>query len=199
MNNEIARIFALEIKKTIDEALQCCNWSYKSENDKIKKFELIKKLASLVSELLEVDGMKENLIELANASAINGENNEIKIATFDLIRNILIHFPIYNSWDEICISKKLLKWNKPRNSHILKYFENNRNKSFTYRIFLNENNNWVERHTITVNIPKLDENNEIYLKDILSLDDAIWTFGIIDYYLKDLGLNIEPYNFTVSL
>ena len=33
--------------------------------------------------------------------------------------------------------------------------------------------------------------NKIYLKDILTLDDALWTFGTIDYYLQFLGLQIE--------
>ena len=64
---------------------------------------------------------------------------------------------------------------------------------------MNEYDEWVEKHTITVTIPELKDNTKIFLKDILSLDNAIWTFGIIDYYLKDLGLTINPYGFTVSL
>ena len=159
----------------------------------------MKQLASLVSELLEVKEIRQRLIELANESTVNGEDNEIKIDTFDLIRNILIHFPIYDSWDEIYISKELLTWNTKRNGQIIKYFKNNCNRSFKYRIFLNENNKWVEKHTIKVTIPNIETCNKIYLKTILSLNDAIWTFGIIDYYLKDLGLNIEPYAFTISL
>lgn len=195
-NIEIATLFAEKIKKKIDNAL---DYTYRSDVDDSKKFELIKQLASLVSELLDKDGIRDKLIELANMSTVNGEDNEIKIDTFDLIRNILIHFPIFESWDEICISKKLLKWNTDRNGQIIKYFEKNRNKSFKYRIFLNENDEWIERYTISVTIPELNDDNTIYLKDIFSLDNAIWTFGIIDYYLKDLGLNIQPYIFTASL
>lgn len=195
-NTDIATLFAEKIKEKIDKAL---DYTYRFNVNDNEKFEVIKQLASLVSELLDKDGIKEKLIELANTSTVNGENNEIKIETFDLIRNILIHFPIFESWDEICISKKLLKWNTDKNGQIIKYFEKNCNKSFEYRIFLNENDEWVERHTITVTIPELNDNNTIYLKDILSLDNAIWTFGIIDYYLKDLGLNIQPYIFTASL
>lgn len=195
-NIEIATLFAEKIKEKIDKAL---DYTYRFDVNDDEKFEVIKQLASLVSELLDKDGIKKKLIEFANTSTVNGEDNEIKIETFDLIRNILIHFPIFESWDEICISKKLLKWNTDKNGQIIKYFEKNYNKSFKYRIFLNENDEWIERHTITVTIPELNDDNTIYLKDILSLDNAIWTFGIIDYYLKDLGLNIQPYIFTASL
>ena len=195
-NTEIATLFAEKIKEKIDIAL---DYTYRFNVTDNEKFEVIKQLASLVSELLDKEGIKNKLIELANTSTVNGEDNEIKIDTFDLIRNILIHFPIFETWDEICISKKLLKWNTDKSGQIIKYFEKNCNKTFKYRIFLNENDEWVERHTITVTIPELNDNNTIYLKDILSLDNAIWTFGIIDYYLKDLGLNIQPYIFTASL
>ena len=195
-NTEIATLFAKKIKEKIDIAL---DYTYGFNVTDNEKFEVIKQLSSLVSELLDKEGIKNKLIELADTSTVNGEDNEIKIDTFDLIRNILIHFPIFETWDEICISKKLLKWNTDKSGQIIKYFEKNCNKTFKYRIFLNENDEWVERHTITVTIPELNENNTIYLKDILSLDNSIWTFGIIDYYLKDLGLNIQPYIFTASL
>ena len=195
-NTEIATLFAEKIKEKIDIAL---DYTYRFNVNDNEKFEVIKQLASLVSELLDKEGIKNKLIELANTSTVNGEDNEIKIETFDLIRNILIHFPIFETWDEICISKKLLKWNTDKSGQIIKYFEKNCNKTFKYRIFLNENDKWVERHTIAVTIPELKDDNTIYLKDILSLDNAIWTFGIIDYYLKDLGLNIQPYIFTASL
>lgn len=196
IDTDIATLFGEKIKQKIDKALE---YTYRYGDYSNEKFELIKQLASLVSELLDKDGIKEKLIKLANTSKVNGDNNEIKIETFDLIRNILIHFPIFESWDEIYISKKLLKWNTSKNGQIINYFNKNCNKSFQYRIFLNENDKWIERHTIEVKIPELKDDNIIYLKDILSLDNAIWTFGIIDYYLKDLGLNIQPYIFIASL
>lgn len=197
-DKDIAILFANKIKEKIDRALSLCNVPYSVDSNE-EKFELIKSLSSLVSELLDKDNLKEKLLNLANTSTVNGNDNEIKIETFDFIRNILIHFPIFESWDDIYISKELLGWNKPYNGSIVKYFKKNSGKTFTYRIFLNEYDEWVEKHTITVTIPELKDNTKIFLKDILSLDNAIWTFGIIDYYLKDLGLTINPYGFTVSL
>lgn len=195
---DIPALFAEQIKNKIDIALGFCIYNEKNSYQ-YQKFQLIKELTPLVSELLDKDDIRDRLIKLANTSKVNGDDNDIKIATFDLIRNILIHFPIFQTWDEIWISESLLKWNNPKNSNILKYFKNNCNKTFTYRILLNENKKWVERHTIKITIPVLEKDKKVYLKDFLSLDDAIWTFGILDYYLKDLGLNITPYCFTCSL
>lgn len=47
-------------------------------------------------------------------------------------------------------------------------------------------------------IPQLDDNNIIYLKDIISLNDIVWTFCIIDYYLDYLGYGLsETYHLSV--
>ena len=198
VNNTIANMFANKIKEKLDKALSLCNSPY-VDGSRYEKFKLINTLSSLVSELLDKDDLKAKLIKLANTSSVNGNDNDIKIATFDLIRNILVHFPIFEAWDDIYISKELLNWNRKYAGSIEKYFNDNKGKTLTYRMYLNENNIWVERHTITLTIPELQDGVDIYLKDFLSLDDAIWTFGIMDYYLKDLGLSINPYEFSVSM
>ena len=118
-DKDIAILFANKIKEKIDRALSLCNMPYNVDSSE-EKFELIKSLSSLVSELLDKDNLKEKLLNLANTSTVNGNDNEIKIETFDFIRNILIHFPIFESWDEIYISKELLGWNKPYNGSIVK-------------------------------------------------------------------------------
>lgn len=47
-------------------------------------------------------------------------------------------------------------------------------------------------------IPQLDDNNIIYLKDIISLNDIVWTFCIIDYYPDYLGYGLsETYHLSV--
>lgn len=97
-----------------------------------------------------------------------------------MIRNVISHFPIFKSWDEIYVSKVLLSWNNPKNSQIEKFFKS---KKMSYRIYLNENNQWVEKVKIDINVPCLGKYNKIYLKDLLSIDDTIWAFATIDYYL----------------
>ena len=89
-DKDIAILFANKIKEKIDRALSLCNMPYVVDSNE-EKFELIKSLSSLVSELLDKDNLKEKLLNLANTSTVNGSDNEIKIETFDFIRNILAH------------------------------------------------------------------------------------------------------------
>ena len=134
-------------------------------------------------------------MEIAKSSEVNGDNIEDKFNTFKMIRNVLNHFPIFNSWEEIYISRELVNWNNPKYSQILDYFDEE--KEMSYRIYLNENNEWIEKKKIDIKVPKLEQYNKIYLKDIISLDDVIWTFSVIDYYLQYFDLNLQQ-RFIVS-
>lgn len=184
--DEVAKLFATKIMEQMEEALQLV-WPYYAY-DENRKFTLIKSLASLTSELLEVEEINKKMIEKAKSSEINGDNVEDKFATFKMIRNVINHFPIFDTWDEIYISKDLIGWNNPKNSQIEKFFKTE--KCMSYRIYLNEDDKWVEKKKIDIKVPCLGKYNKIYLKDILSIDDAIWTFSTIDYYLQYLDLNI---------
>lgn len=183
---EVAKLFATKIMEEMDEALQLV-WPYNAY-DENRKFTLIKSLASLTSELLEVEEINKKMMEIAKSSEINGDNIEDKFNTFKMIRNVVNHFPIFNTWDEIYISRDLINWNDPKNSQIEKFFKTE--KCMSYIIYLNEDGKWVEKKKIDIKVPCLGKYNKIYLKDILSIDDAIWTFSAIDYYLQYLDLNI---------
>ena len=193
-NEDIARLFVTEIMQKMERALEIV-W-LECEDYNSEKFELIKSLASLTSELLDAEEINDKMMEIAESSKNNGDNIEDKFETFKMIRNVLNHFPIFKSWDEIYVSKDLLYWNEPGFSQINRYFETE--KQMSYRIYLNENNEWVEKKKIDINVPLLGKYNKIYLKDILSIDDAIWTFSAIDYYLQYLKLNLTQ-RFIASL
>lgn len=192
--NEIVELFARKIMKKIEEALELV-WS-DDETYKDKKYELIKSLASLTSELLDSKEINMKMTEIAESSKVNGDNVEEKFDTFKMIRNVINHFPIFDSWDEIYVSKDLIFWNNPKYSQIKNFFKEE--KRMSYKIYLKENDNWVEKKKININVPCLGEYNKIYLKDILSINDVIWTFCVIDYYLQYLGLNITQ-RFILSI
>ena len=192
-NKDVAKMFAVKIMEQMEEALHLV-WSDYGDND--KKFKLVNSVASITSELLDSDEINKKMIEIAKSSEVNGDSIEDKFNTFKMIRNVLNHFPIFNSWEEIYVSSDLVNWNNPKYSQILDYFKNE--KEMSYRIYLNENNEWIEKKKIDIKVPKLGKYNKIYLKDIISLDDVIWTFSVIDYYLQYLDLNIEP-RFIVSI
>ena len=193
-NKDVAKIFASKIMKDMEEALELV--FYSEEYAKERKFDLIKSVASLTSEILATDEINEKMLEIAESSKVNGDNVQDKFETFKMIRNVLNHFPIFDSWDEIYVSSELINWNEPKYSQILDYFSTE--KQMSYKIYLKENDEWKEKKQIDINVPMLGKYNKIYLKDILSINDAIWTFSVIDYYLQYLDLNLEQ-RFLVSV
>ena len=192
-NKDVAKLFATKIMEEMEKALELIWYNYDYNNS--KKFQLVKSIAGITSELLDSDEINEKMMEIAKSSEVNGDNIEDKFNTFKMIRNVLNHFPIFNSWEEIYISRELVNWNNPKYSQILDYFDEE--KEMSYRIYLNENNEWIEKKKIDIKVPKLEQYNKIYLKDIISLDDVIWTFSVIDYYLQYFDLNLQQ-RFIVS-
>lgn len=194
IKEDIELLFAKKLMKLMEETFEMLYYS--GNNEKTRKFELLIKLSSLTTELINDEEIFNKMKKVAESSQINGDNIEDKFNTFKMIRNVVQHFPIFDSWEEIYISTDLLDWNNPNGNQIKKYF--NSDKEFSYKIFLKEEKEWIQKREINIKTPKLGKYNKIYLKDILSLDDALWTFGAIDYYLQLLGLEIET-RFIISL
>jgi hypothetical protein len=96
--------------------------------------------------------------------------SEISRSFFKFIRNILIHFPFFDSWNEIWISKELINWHRPNQGvdrFLKKYcgkteveyrFKENSQSKFTY---------------ITIHFPKKYDNEKIYLKDIICEEEGV--------------------------
>ena len=120
-NKDIAKLFATKIMEEMEEALELVWYNYDYNNS--KKFQLVKSIAGITSELLDSDEINEKMMEIAKSSEVNGDNIEDKFNTFKMIRNVLNHFPIFNSWEEIYISRELVNWNNPKYSQILDYFD----------------------------------------------------------------------------
>lgn len=197
-NQDIEILFAKRIMELMDEALDIIlNFNYENEETTKRKYNIIKDLSSLTAEVLKKNDIQTKMKEVAESSGVdeNSTNIDDKFNTFKMIRNVINHFPIFKTWDEVYISKDLLTWNDSGGDQIANYFKKER--EFSYVIYLNEYGEWVPRKKIDIRTPKLGKYNKIYLKDILSLDDALWTFSIIDYYLQFLGLKIET-RFLVS-
>ena len=193
--NNVEVLFAKRIMELMDEAYDII-MNYNSESYNNRKFEILKDLSSLTVEVLKKEDIHNKMKEVAESSEINGDDTEDKFRTFTMIRNVINHFPIFKSWEEVYVSADLLEWNNTKSYQIKNYFKSE--KEFSYRIYLNEDGKWVEKKNIHIKTPKLGKYNKIYLKDIISLDDALWTFGTIDYYLQFLGLQIET-RYLVSL
>ena len=149
-------------------------------------FKSVKQVSSLISELLSNSDTKKAFEKAASASKVNGKNNEIWLECFEVIRNILVHFPWFNSWDEIYINRSLLNWNNNtgRQQHIEKFFDKYANKTLEYTIYYHNGIKWVPGHKSILKVPKLYAYKKLYLKDIISMKDYVMSFYIIDYYMS---------------
>ena len=204
--DKIVLTYAKKIRDLMEKALYFCLPEIENEivnknpETEKAKYKLLQQLSSLTSELLKDKKIENKILELANQSTANGENNEIKLKIFGLLRNIILHFPIFDTYEEIVLSPEILKWNNPKKSSILDFFDKNKNKTIKTKIYYNYpyDEKYKEIKTINIKIDMLKPGTEIMLSNIISLNDAIWMFSIVDYYLDFLGLKLNQ-QFGLSL
>ncbi len=93
---------------------------------------------------------------------------------FSFIRNILLHFPIFDTWNEVYINKNLATWSKI--GQIDKFLKKCINIKIDgkgevkYRIWEKDKNKMIY---FSVNFPEKYEDNNIYLKDIITEEVGI--------------------------
>lgn len=93
------------------------------------------------------------------------------------IRNILIHFPFFTSWDEVIFSKKLINWSKPGRTIDKFLTKFSGTDAIKYRVWNADNKQMTY---ISINFPVYDESAEISLKDIIAeRDGLIFTFSLM--------------------
>lgn len=182
----IEKQFAEEIRDAM-----CClgfpnQYGHVEDSDEYM-FQIVKKLSCLISELLDDESIKTKLLMMSIQSESNGTNVETKLELFEMIRNVIVHFPIFHKWSEIYINRDLMKWNMARDGKIISFFDNHKDEQLEYYIYTKQNDTWEIAHRVSITIPELTEHGVLYLKDIISLYDVVWTFCIIDYYLDYVG------------
>jgi hypothetical protein len=128
------------------------------------RFGIIKDAFSIYSELIEYEPLKYAIDYIKrNRPPMEGE---IADQLFKCIRNIIIHFPIYTSWDEVWINRNLVKWNNESRS-IDKFFSKySGHECVKYRF-------WIEKTKtmtyLSINFPNgYLQNTKLLLKDILN-------------------------------
>lgn len=98
---------------------------------------------------------------------------EVKIGkdVFIFIRNLLIHFPFFDSWDEVYITKDLATWIK-EGMTIDKFFKSCEDLNVAKYRFWEENKKLMTY--VSINFPKnYDNNSKIYLRDILTEKEGV--------------------------
>lgn len=132
------------------------------------RFLILKEAFSVYKEVLSYKPVK-NYLQWMKKGGRPIFNGFIADNLFSFIRNLLSHFPIFDTWDEVYITKDLATWSKPGQiSNFLKkgiQLRIDGKASIKYRI-------WEEKTRkmtyFSVNFPEQYDDNRIYLKDIIT-------------------------------
>lgn len=138
------------------------------ELDAWQRFSKISQGFALYTEVLNYEPM-EYVIE---AIKIKRPPMEAEIGSnlFKFIRNVLAHFPLFATWDEVWINKPLINWNKEGQSTD-KFLTKHQSASEVKYRFWEEDKKQMTY--LSINFPKSYSDKKIYLKDIISEKDGV--------------------------
>lgn len=96
---------------------------------------------------------------------------EIGSELFKFIRNVVTHFPFFDTWEEVWIKKSVVNWNKEGLSidRFLKQYESK--NAIKYRFWEADKKKMTY---LSIEFPKdYSKDNKIYLNNILSEKDGV--------------------------
>jgi hypothetical protein len=132
------------------------------------RFSKISNIFSVYSELLIYEPFKYVLESIKEKRP--PMESEIGGPLFKFVRNILAHFPVFDTWDEVWVSKELVNWQREGltiGRFLKKYLGHDEVK---YRFW--EPDKKLMTY-ISINFPEKYEQNKIYLKDIVAEKDGV--------------------------
>lgn len=95
---------------------------------------------------------------------------EIGGELFKFVRNVLAHFPLFATWDDVWINKTLINWNREGQSidRFLKKYQGSSEVKYRF---------WEEKKKqmtyLSINFPSIYSDEKIYLKDIINEKDGV--------------------------
>lgn len=139
------------------------------EKDKWYRFSKTKDGFAIYSELLNYEPIKWVIEHIKKYRP--PMEAEIGSELFKFIRNIIIHFPFFNGWDDVWINKTIINWHK-EGQFIDKFLEKYKGKNVVKYRFLEENKKKMTY--LSINFPKeYKDDTKIFLKDFLTEKDGI--------------------------
>jgi len=133
------------------------------QKDKYYRFSRLKEAFAIYGELLNYEPIKWFIEGLKKTRP--PMEAEISSELFKVMRNILAHFPFYDSWEEVWINNSLVNWQREGQSidRFLKKYEGYSEVKYRF---------WEERKKkmtyLSVSFPNsYSSGNKIYLNDIL--------------------------------
>lgn len=133
------------------------------KKDPYYRFSKIKDCFLIYSEILEYEPIGWFLEALKKLRP--SMEAELVKEFFLFLRNLLIHFPFFNSWNDVYFDKQLINWSNPGKSidQFLSRFVGH--EQVKYRMWSPESKTMTY---VAINFPVLyDESSKIFLKDML--------------------------------
>ena len=180
------------------------------DENPIFRFYKIKEIFSVYKELLSYEPIRYYLKYIKNGGRPPLEGI-IAYDLFSFIRNVLSHFPIFDSWNDVYITKNIATWHTEGsiNKFLLNCTKIKIDKKGTvkYRIFEHSKKKMTY---ISINFPeKYSDDNKIYLKDIItekegtkiciSLMKQILDIQVIGRNKSDIEIMSQVYFPTLNL
>ena len=140
------------------------------QKDKFYRFCKIRDGFSIYSELLNYEPIKW-VIDWMKKGGRPQMEGEISESLFKFIRNTLLHFPFFDNWNDVWLSKNIVNWTQEKQS-IDKFLEKYKgHNSIKYRIWEEK----IKKMTyLFIRFPKEYKGDDrIYLKDIVSEKDGV--------------------------
>ena len=139
------------------------------ENAQIRFFKL-REAFSIYKELLSYEPIKSYIDWMKHGGRPPLEG-VIADGLFSFIRNLLLHFPVFKTWDEVYINKTLATWSKTgqidRFLNKCQQIKIDGTGTLHYRIWEVKKKKMTY---ITINFPEEYGEENIFLKDIISED-----------------------------
>ena len=138
------------------------------EKDPCYRFSKVSQAFSIYAELLAYEPFTYVLKAMKNQRP--PMEAEIGGPLFKFVRNVLAHFPIFESWDDVWISKELVNWQKEGLTidRFLKAFSGH--AEVKYRFWEADKKKMTY---MSIRFPEVYDNNRVYLKDMISEKDGV--------------------------
>jgi hypothetical protein len=166
-NEKEIEVLTLFYNKFYDLYEEITNDNFLREDAQLRFFKL-RESFSIYKELLSYEPIK-NYIEWMKKGGKPPLEGVIADGLFSFIRNLLLHFPIFKTWDEVYINKNLATWSKigqiDKFLHKCTQIKIDGKGILKYRIWDVKKGKMVY---FSINFPEKYDEDNIYLKDIIS-------------------------------
>ena len=132
------------------------------------RFTKVSHIFSVYAELLTYEPFKHVLQSIKEHRP--PMESEIGGPLLKFIRNILAHFPFYETWNEVWINKELINWQKEGKSIDRFLKKNYGHPEIKYRFWEPKKKKMTY---MSISFPEKYEDNKIYLKDMVSEKEGV--------------------------